>query len=101
MKYVTAGMNPMDLKRGIDKAVVAAVEELKKVNQPCSHRKEIAQVASSPPTATTIGNTIADAMDRVGKEGVITVGTARASRTSWGGGRGACSSTAATSRRTS
>ncbi|MFO1304034.1 MAG: chaperonin GroEL [Burkholderiales bacterium] len=74
MKYVAAGMNPMDLKRGIDKAVVAVVEELKKVSKPCSNRKEIAQVASiSANGDEAIGNTIADAMDKVGKEGVITV----------------------------
>ncbi|MFO1312410.1 MAG: chaperonin GroEL [Burkholderiales bacterium] len=74
MKYVAAGMNPMDLKRGIDKAVLAVVEELKKVSKPCATRKEIAQVASiSANGDDAIGNTIADAMDRVGKEGVITV----------------------------
>src|SRR4051812_14125377 len=74
MKYVAAGMNPMDLKRGIDKAVIAIVEELKKVSKPCSTSKEIAQVGSISANADeSIGKTIADAMDKVGKEGVITV----------------------------
>src|SRR5213083_1712972 len=74
MKYVAAGMNPMDLKRGIDKAVVALVEELKKISKPCTTSKEIAQVGSiSANSDETIGKLIADAMDKVGKEGVITV----------------------------
>ncbi|GAB7549434.1 chaperonin GroEL [Cupriavidus sp. 8B] len=74
MKYVAAGMNPMDLKRGIDKAVVAAVEELKKVSKPTTTSKEIAQVgAISANSDTSIGERIAEAMDKVGKEGVITV----------------------------
>jgi chaperonin GroEL len=74
MKYVAAGMNPMDLKRGIDKAVIAIVEELKKVSKPCSTSKEIAQVGSISANADeSIGKTIAEAMDKVGKEGVITV----------------------------
>jgi chaperonin GroEL len=74
MKYVAAGMNPMDLKRGIDKAVIAIVDELKKVSKPCSTSKEIAQVGSISANADeSIGKTIADAMDKVGKEGVITV----------------------------
>jgi chaperonin GroEL len=74
MKFVAAGMNPMDLKRGIDKAVVAAVEELKKISKPCTTSKEIAQVGSISANAdTVIGGKIADAMDKVGKEGVITV----------------------------
>jgi chaperonin GroEL len=74
MKFVAAGMNPMDLKRGIDKAVVAVVEELKKISKPCTTSKEIAQVGSISANAdTSIGKTIADAMDKVGKEGVITV----------------------------
>src|SRR5450432_3105611 len=73
-KYVAAGMNPMDLKRGIDKAVVAIVEELKKISKPCTTSKEIAQVGAISANAdTSIGKTIADAMDKVGKEGVITV----------------------------
>jgi chaperonin GroEL len=74
MKFVTAGMNPMDLKRGIDKAVSAAVAELDKISKPCSTSKEITQVASiSANSDETIGKLIADAMERVGKDGVITV----------------------------
>jgi chaperonin GroEL len=74
MKFVAAGMNPMDLKRGIDKAVTTAVEELKKISKPCTTSKEIAQVGSISANADSeIGKTIADAMDKVGKEGVITV----------------------------
>src|SRR3990172_5112797 len=74
MKYVAAGMNPMDLKRGVDKAVEAIVEELKKLSKPCTTSKEIAQVgAISANLDEAIGKIIADAMDKVGKEGVITV----------------------------
>ncbi|MBS6360915.1 chaperonin GroEL [Burkholderia sp.] len=74
MKFVASGMNPMDLKRGIDKAVAAAVEELKKISKPCTTNKEIAQVgAISANSDTSIGDRIAEAMDKVGKEGVITV----------------------------
>jgi len=74
MKYVTSGMNPMDLKRGIDKAVLAVTEELKKVSKPCTTSKEIAQVGSISANADAdIGKIIADSMDKVGKEGVITV----------------------------
>ncbi|MCB1984746.1 MAG: chaperonin GroEL, partial [Nitrosomonas sp.] len=74
MRYVAAGMNPMDLKRGIDKAVGLTVEELKKMSKPCATAKEIAQVGSiSANSDTEIGQIIADAMDKVGKEGVITV----------------------------
>ncbi|MDP2785578.1 MAG: chaperonin GroEL, partial [Sulfurimicrobium sp.] len=74
MKYVAAGMNPMDLKRGIDKAVIATVEELKKISKPCTTTKEIAQVGSiSANSDSSIGERIAEAMDKVGKEGVITV----------------------------
>jgi len=74
LKSVAAGMNPMDLKRGIDKAVTAAVESLKKISRPCSDRKEIAQVGTiSANSDESIGNIIADAMAKVGKEGVITV----------------------------
>src|SRR5829696_8785489 len=74
MKFVAAGMNPMDLKRGIDKAVATAVEELKKISKPCSTSKEIAQVGAISANADeAIGKTIAEAMDKVGKEGVITV----------------------------
>jgi len=74
MKYVAAGMNPMDLKRGIDKAVGAIVDELAKISKPCSTSKEIAQVGSiSANSDGDVGQIIADAMDKVGKEGVITV----------------------------
>ncbi|MDX5410332.1 MAG: chaperonin GroEL [Thauera sp.] len=74
MKFVAAGMNPMDLKRGIDKAVIATIEELKKLSKPCSTNKEIAQVGSiSANSDSDIGEIIARAMDKVGKEGVITV----------------------------
>ena len=74
MKFVAAGMNPMDLKRGIDKAVIAAVDELKKLSKPCTTGKEIAQVGSiSANSDTVIGEKIADAMEKVGKEGVITI----------------------------
>jgi len=74
LKSVAAGMNPMDLKRGIDKAVVAAVESLKGLSKPCSDHKEIAQVGTVSANAdTSIGEIIAEAMDKVGKEGVITV----------------------------
>ncbi|SKC63382.1 chaperonin GroEL [Paraburkholderia hospita] len=74
MKYVASGMNPMDLKRGIDKAVTAAIEELRKISKPCTTNKEIAQVgAISANSDTSIGDRIAEAMDKVGKEGVITV----------------------------
>ena len=74
MKYVAAGMNPMDLKRGIDKAVTAVVDELKKISKPCTTSKEIAQVGAISANADeSIGKTIAEAMDKVGKEGVITV----------------------------
>src|SRR5262252_609994 len=73
-KYVAAGMNPMDLKRGIDKAVVSVVAELKKISKPCTTSKEIAQVGAISANADeAIGKTIAEAMDKVGKEGVITV----------------------------
>ena len=74
MKYVTSGMNPMDLKRGIDKAVAALIEQLKAASKPTTTSKEIAQVGSiSANSDTSIGQIIADAMDKVGKEGVITV----------------------------
>jgi chaperonin GroEL len=74
LKSVAAGMNPMDLKRGIDKAVIAAVDALKKISRPCSDNKEIAQVGTISANADeSIGKIIAEAMDKVGKEGVITV----------------------------
>lgn len=74
LKGVAAGMNPMDLKRGIDKAVHAAVEELKKLSVPCTDSKSIAQVGTiSANNDEAIGRLIAEAMEKVGKEGVITV----------------------------
>ena len=74
MKAVAAGMNPMDLKRGMDKAVAAAVETLKSMSVPCSDTKAIAQVGTiSANSDESIGEIIAEAMERVGKEGVITV----------------------------
>jgi len=74
MKAVAAGMNPMDLKRGIDKAVTAAVEELKRMSSPCNDDKAIAQVGTiSANSDSSVGGIIAEAMQKVGKEGVITV----------------------------
>lgn len=74
MKFVAAGMNPMDLKRGIDKAVAAAIKELKVLSKPTTTSKEIAQVGSiSANSDLEIGTIISEAMDKVGKEGVITV----------------------------
>jgi chaperonin GroEL len=73
-KYVAAGLNPLDLKRGIDRAVVAAVEALRQISKPTTTSKEIAQVATiSANGEESIGQRIAEAIDRVGKEGVITV----------------------------
>jgi chaperonin GroEL len=74
LKAVASGRNPMDLKRGIDKAVAGAVEELKKLSKPCADDKAIAQVGTISANADeSIGNIIAEAMKKVGKEGVITV----------------------------
>ena len=74
LKAVAAGMNPMDIKRGIDKAVVASVDALKSLSKPCEDAKEIAQVGTvSANSDESVGSIIADAMDKVGKEGVITV----------------------------
>jgi chaperonin GroEL len=74
MKSVAAGMNPMDLKRGIDKAVAAVVDKLQELSEPCADNKAIAQVGTiSANSDESIGNIIAEAMDKVGKEGVITV----------------------------
>ncbi|MGB5279235.1 MAG: TCP-1/cpn60 chaperonin family protein, partial [Gammaproteobacteria bacterium] len=74
MKSVSAGMNPMDLKRGIDKAVLAAVEALQSQSKPCDTSEAIAQVGTiSANSDSTVGNIIAEAMEKVGKEGVITV----------------------------
>ena len=74
LKSVAAGMNPMDLKRGIDKAVISAVENLKSLSKPCTDHKEIAQVGTVSANADEmVGGIIAEAMEKVGKEGVITV----------------------------
>ncbi|KAA3631050.1 MAG: chaperonin GroEL [Proteobacteria bacterium] len=74
LKAVAAGMNPMDLKRGIDKAVTTAVESLRELSRPCTDHKEIAQVGTvSANSDDSVGNIIAEAMEKVGKEGVITV----------------------------
>ncbi len=74
LKAVSSGRNPMDVKRGIDKAVIVATEELKKLSKPCKDSKAIAQVGTiSANSDESIGKTIADAMEKVGKEGVITV----------------------------
>ncbi|MDR1063431.1 MAG: chaperonin GroEL [Azoarcus sp.] len=74
LRYVAAGLNPMDLKRGIDKAVIAIIEELKKISKPCTTNTEIAQVGAISANAdASIGDIIAKAMEKVGKEGVITV----------------------------
>jgi chaperonin GroEL len=74
LKAVASGRNPMDIKRGIDKAVIVATEELKKLSKPCKDSKAIAQVGTiSANSDESIGKTIADAMEKVGKEGVITV----------------------------
>ncbi len=74
LKAVASGRNPMDIKRGIDKAVTSVVEELKKLSKPCKDSKAIAQVGTiSANSDESIGKTIAEAMEKVGKEGVITV----------------------------
>ena len=74
LKAVAAGMNPMDLKRGIDKAVVATVAQLQSISKPCADHKEIAQVGTvSANSDESVGNIIAESMEKVGKEGVITV----------------------------
>ena len=74
MKFVAAGMNPMDLKRGIDKAVAAIIDELRKISRPCQSNKEISQVgAISANSDSAVGDIIAQAMDKVGKEGAITI----------------------------
>jgi chaperonin GroEL len=79
-KLVVAGNNPMAIKRGIDKAIEAAVKELAKMSKPTKDQSEIAQVGTiSANSDTTIGNIIAEAMSKVGKEGVITVEVGRAS----------------------
>jgi len=83
MKHVVAGSNPMDIKRGIEKSVEKIVEELKKISRPVQDKKEIAQVGTiSANNDATIGELIADAMDKVGKDGVITVEEAKSMATS-------------------
>jgi len=82
VRNVTAGSNPMELKRGIEKAVATAVEELKKISNPTHEKKEIAQVGTiSANNDSTIGEIIAEAMEKVGKEGVITVEEAKGMET--------------------
>src|SRR5512145_2310640 len=82
IKLVTAGHNPMEIKRGIDKAVECSVAELKKISKPVTNHKEIAQVGTiSANSDETIGNILAEAMEKVGKEGVITVEEAKAMET--------------------
>jgi chaperonin GroEL len=83
VKNITAGANPMDIKRGIDKAVEAVVEELKKLSKPCKAKKEISQIGTiSANNDATIGDLIAEAMEKVGKDGVITVEEAKSMSTS-------------------
>src|SRR3989337_1118105 len=83
IKNVTAGANPMDLKRGVDKAVEVVVEEIKKLSNPTKDKKEISQVGTiSANNDKTIGDLIAEAMDKVGKDGVITVEEAKSMDTS-------------------
>src|SRR5437764_8914718 len=83
IKNVTAGANPMDLKRGIDRAVETVVEEVKKLSRPTKDKKEIAQVGTiSANNDPTIGDLIAEAMEKVGKDGVITVEEAKSMDTS-------------------
>jgi len=82
VKNITAGANPMDLKRGIDQAVEVVVEELSKISKPCQSKKEISQIgAISANNDHTIGDLIAEAMDKVGKDGVITVEEAKSMTT--------------------
>ena len=83
VKNITAGANPMDVKRGIDKAVEVVAEELKKLSKPCKTKKEISQIGTiSANNDATIGDLIAEAMDKVGKDGVITVEEAKSMTTS-------------------
>ncbi len=81
-KNVAAGANPMAVKRGIDKAVQAVVESIRKSSKPVKTRKEIAEVASVSANDTTVGELIADAMEKVGKDGVITVEESKGMETS-------------------
>ena len=89
LKNVTAGANPMGLKRGIDKAVDAVVEDLKRMSKSTKDKKEIAQVATiASNNDKTIGSLIAEAMEKVGKDGVITVEESKSAETVAGRGRG-------------
>ena len=82
IKNVTSGANPMDLKRGIEKAVENVIEDLKKLSKPVADKKEIAQVGTIPSNNDpSIGELIAEAMDKVGKDGVITVEEAKSMAT--------------------
>ena len=82
LRNITAGANPIEVKRGMDKASAAIIEELKKISKEVKDKKEIAQVATiSANSDKTIGNLIAEAMDRVGKDGVITVEEAKGTET--------------------
>src|SRR5581483_12007394 len=82
-KNITAGGNPMEIKRGIDRAVEAVVAELKKLSKPCQTKKEISQIGTiSANNDSTIGELIAEAMEKVGKDGVITVEEAKSMSTS-------------------
>ena len=82
VKNITAGANPMEIKRGIDKAVEAVIGELQKISKPCQSKKEISQIGSiSANNDSTIGDLIAEAMDKVGKDGVITVEEAKSMTT--------------------
>lgn len=83
VKHISAGANPMELKRGVDKATEVVTEELKKLSKPCQSKKEIGQIGSiSANNDSTIGDLIAEAMDKVGKDGVITVEEAKSMTTS-------------------
>ena len=83
VKNITAGGNPMEIKRGIDKAIEAVTEELKKMSKPCQAKKEISQIGTiSANNDATIGDLIAEAMEKVGKDGVITVEEAKSMSTS-------------------
>ncbi len=81
MKNVTAGSNPMLIKKGIEKAVSAAVEEIKKISKPIESREEVAEVAAISANEVAIGELIADAMEKVGKDGVITVEESKSTAT--------------------
>ncbi|MBI4699129.1 MAG: chaperonin GroEL [Nitrospirae bacterium] len=82
LRHVVAGANPMEIKRGIDKAIIQVVEELKKMSKPVQEKKEIAQVGTiSANNDSSIGDLIAEAMDKVGKDGVITVEEAKSMQT--------------------